>query len=78
MPYPPPPSPFTTIPILSLRTALSPTTKPALLSALRSPLLHTGFLYLTDTGLPESLVGAGKGAVCRFFRGLAGGGEGKD
>lgn len=60
MPSLPPPSPdtttFTQIPILPLRTALSPTTKPHFLSSLRTALLHVGFLYLSDTGLPDDLI----------------------
>ena len=47
---------FTTLPILPLSAALSPDTKPQFLADLRSALLNVGFLYLSETGLPESLV----------------------
>jgi len=49
------PSSFTAIPILPLSHALSPSTKPEFLSSLRSALLNVGFLYLSETGIPESL-----------------------
>lgn len=47
---------FTHLPILPLSAALSPDTKPRFLADLRSALLHVGFLYLSDTGLPDDLV----------------------
>ncbi len=47
---------FTTLPILPLSAALNPTTKPQFLADLRSALLNVGFLYLSDTGLPDTLV----------------------
>ncbi|KAF2853597.1 Clavaminate synthase-like protein [Plenodomus tracheiphilus IPT5] len=47
---------FTTIPILPLSHALSPTTKPQFLADLRAALLNVGFLYLSETGLPEQLI----------------------
>ncbi|KAF1998623.1 Clavaminate synthase-like protein [Amniculicola lignicola CBS 123094] len=50
--------PFTHIPILPLSHALSPTTKPAL--------LNVGFLYLSETGLPDDLV-ANVITECRDF-----------
>lgn len=50
------PPPFTHIPILSLSHALSPTTKPAFLTSLRSALLNVGFLYLSETGIPDELI----------------------
>jgi isopenicillin N synthase-like dioxygenase len=56
MSTPPPPQPFTTLPILPLSHALSPSTKPAFLSQLRSALLNVGFLYLSETGLPDQLL----------------------
>ncbi|KAF2189162.1 Clavaminate synthase-like protein [Zopfia rhizophila CBS 207.26] len=47
---------FTQIPILPLSHALDPQTKPKFLEDLRSALLNVGFLYLSETGLPEQLV----------------------
>jgi isopenicillin N synthase-like dioxygenase len=47
---------FHSIPILPLSHALDPATKPKFLADLRSALLHVGFLYLSETGLPEQLV----------------------
>jgi hypothetical protein len=66
-PAPPPaPTTFTTLPILPLRSALSPATKPAFLDALRDALLNVGFLYLSETGLPDELVDAVV-RECRLF-----------
>lgn len=56
MASPPPLETFTNLPILPLSAALSPDTKPQFLADLRSALLHVGFLYLTDTGLPDDVV----------------------
>ncbi|KAF1943533.1 Clavaminate synthase-like protein [Clathrospora elynae] len=47
---------FTHLPILPLARALDPTTKPKFLEDLRSALLNVGFLYLSETGLPEQLI----------------------
>jgi isopenicillin N synthase-like dioxygenase len=47
---------FTTVPILPLSQARDPTTKPAFLKDLCDTLLNVGFLYISDTGLPEDLV----------------------
>ncbi|KAF2030520.1 Clavaminate synthase-like protein [Setomelanomma holmii] len=47
---------FSTIPILPLSQALDPTTKTKFLEDLRHALLNVGFLYLSETGLPEQLV----------------------
>jgi isopenicillin N synthase-like dioxygenase len=47
---------FTQLPILPLSRALDPSTKPQFLADLRSALLNVGFLYLSETGLPEQLV----------------------
>ncbi|KAF3036622.1 hypothetical protein E8E11_004876 [Didymella keratinophila] len=47
---------FTELPILPLSQALDPKTKPQFLADLRSALLNVGFLYLSQTGLPEQLV----------------------
>jgi isopenicillin N synthase-like dioxygenase len=61
---------FTQIPILPLTTALSPTTKPQFLSSLRHALLNVGFLYLSETGLPETLVEDVKEECRKFFEEL--------
>jgi isopenicillin N synthase-like dioxygenase len=50
------PHPFTSLPILPLSAALDPATKLQFLQDLRSALLNVGFLYLSETGLPEDLV----------------------
>lgn len=47
---------FTELPILLLSQALDPDTRPRFLADLRSALLNVGFLYLSETGLPEQLV----------------------
>jgi isopenicillin N synthase-like dioxygenase len=47
---------FTELPILPLSQALNPETKPQFLADLRSALLNVGFLYLSETGLPDQLV----------------------
>ncbi|KAI6370225.1 hypothetical protein MCOR25_004219 [Pyricularia grisea] len=46
---------FTSIPVLDLSLASSPTTKPAFLADLRSALMEVGFLYLKNVGIPDSL-----------------------
>jgi isopenicillin N synthase-like dioxygenase len=51
-----PESSFRELPILSLAAARSPDTKPAFLAQLRDALLSVGFMYISDTGLPEELV----------------------
>lgn len=50
------PHPFTTLPILPLSHALDPSTKPRFLADLRDALLNVGFLYLSETGLPDALI----------------------
>jgi len=50
------PKPFTSIPVLSLAAARNPETKPKFLDDLRDALLHVGFLYLSDTGVPDDLL----------------------
>lgn len=45
---------FTSIPILDLSLARSPSTKPAFLQQLREALLTVGFLYISNTGIPQS------------------------
>jgi isopenicillin N synthase-like dioxygenase len=52
----PPPETFDALPILPLAHALDPATKPKFLADLRHALLNVGFLYLSETGLPEQLV----------------------
>jgi isopenicillin N synthase-like dioxygenase len=47
---------FTNIPILPLSQALNPETKPQFLAELRDALLNVGFLYLSETGLPDQLI----------------------
>jgi isopenicillin N synthase-like dioxygenase len=47
---------FTAVPILPLSQARDPNTKPAFLRDLRDTLLNVGFLYISETGLPEDLV----------------------
>lgn len=51
-------SPFKEVPILPLSKARDPATKPEFLAELRSALLNVGFLYLSETGLPDDLVDA--------------------
>ncbi|KAF2017644.1 Clavaminate synthase-like protein [Aaosphaeria arxii CBS 175.79] len=64
-PQTPPPT-FTTLPNLPLSAALSPTTKPQFLHDLRAALLNVGFLYISDTGLPDTLI-ADVIAECKGF-----------
>ncbi|OAK97582.1 Clavaminate synthase-like protein [Phaeosphaeriaceae sp. SRC1lsM3a] len=52
----PPPETFNSLPILPLSQALDPKTKPKFLEDLRYALLNVGFLYLSETGLPEQLI----------------------
>lgn len=47
---------FSKVPILSLAAARSPDTKPAFLAQLRDALITVGFMYISDTGLPQELV----------------------
>jgi len=61
---------FSSIPILSLLLARDPATKPAFLTLLRDAVLHVGFLYLSDTGLPIELVDQVKGQCRAFFQDL--------
>jgi isopenicillin N synthase-like dioxygenase len=61
---------FTTLPILPLSKALDPTTKPAFLEDLRSALLNVGFLYLSETGLPDTLVQDVIAECKQFFEAL--------
>ncbi|KAI9714601.1 MAG: hypothetical protein M1812_006406 [Candelaria pacifica] len=49
-------SSFHSVPILDLSLARDPNTKPAFLESLRHALLEVGFLYLSDTGLTETLI----------------------
>ena len=50
------PQTFSSLPILPLSHALDPTTKPKFLEDLRHALLNVGFLYLSETGLPDQLI----------------------
>lgn len=52
----PEPRTFSQIPILPLSQARDPKTKPQFLDSLRDALLNVGFLYLSETGLPDDLV----------------------
>jgi isopenicillin N synthase-like dioxygenase len=47
---------FSSLPILPLSHALDPATKPKFLEDLRHALLNVGFLYLSETGLPDQLI----------------------
>jgi hypothetical protein len=47
---------FSKLPVLLLSAALDPSTKPKFLEDLRSALLNVGFLYLSETGLPDQLI----------------------
>ena len=47
---------FHSIPILDLSQARDAKTKPAFLDDLRSALLHVGFLYISNTGIDETLI----------------------
>jgi isopenicillin N synthase-like dioxygenase len=49
-------SSFTSVPILDLSLSRSPATKPAFLEDLRHALLEVGFLYIKNTGIPDSLI----------------------
>lgn len=60
-------SSFTSVPILSLEAGKNPSTKDAFLADLRSALLNTGFLYLSDTGLPPNLIDQVKRQSVLFF-----------
>ncbi|KAF2260247.1 Clavaminate synthase-like protein [Lojkania enalia] len=61
---------FTTLPILPLSHALDPNTKPHFLASLRSALLNVGFLYLSETGIPEKLIEDVKTECKNFFETL--------
>jgi isopenicillin N synthase-like dioxygenase len=61
---------FDTIPILPLSHALDPATKPQFLSDLRHALLNVGFLYLSETGLPDHLIKDVIKECQSFFRDL--------
>jgi hypothetical protein len=47
---------FTALPILSLASARDPAHKADFLTKLREALLHTGFLYLNETGISDELL----------------------
>jgi len=65
-----PPQTFTSLPVLPLSAALDPATKPQFLADLRDALLNVGFLYLSETGLPEGLVQDVIKECGRFFEEL--------
>jgi len=65
-----PPQTFTSLPVLPLSAALNPATKPQFLRDLRDALLNVGFLYLSETGLPEGLVQDVIKECRRFFEDL--------
>jgi len=65
-----PPQTFTSLPVLPLSAALNPATKPQFLRDLRDALLNVGFLYLSETGLPEGLVQDVIKECGRFFEEL--------
>lgn len=50
------PQTFIELPILPLSQALDPETKPQFLERLRDALLNVGFLYLSETGIPDELI----------------------
>jgi len=64
---PPPTADFTAIPILPLSHARNPSTKPKFLADLRDALLNVGFLYLSETGLPDELVARVVEECHKFF-----------
>ncbi|MCJ1361871.1 hypothetical protein MMC16_000971 [Acarospora aff. strigata] len=47
---------FSSIPILDLSLARNPDTKPAFLQSLQHALLEVGFLYISNTGIPDALI----------------------
>ncbi|KAF1832572.1 Clavaminate synthase-like protein [Decorospora gaudefroyi] len=61
---------FTQLPILPLSHALDASTKPQFLQDLRSALLNVGFLYLSETGLRDTLVQDVVAECRRFFEEL--------
>ncbi|OCK74511.1 Clavaminate synthase-like protein [Lepidopterella palustris CBS 459.81] len=67
---PPPAASFSHIPILPLSQARNPSTKAVFLASLRDALLNVGFLYLSETGLPEDLVADVVAECHKFFEEL--------
>lgn len=59
--------PTPTIPVLDLSLASSPSTKPLILASIRSALFDTGFLYLTNHGIPPSVISALTSRVPKLF-----------
>lgn len=47
---------FETIPILDLALSRTPETKPDFLKDLRRALLEVGFLYISNTGIDDTLI----------------------
>ena len=58
---------FSAIPTLSLAQARAQDTKPAFLRELKDAVLNVGFLYLSDTGVPDDLVQEVISATRAFF-----------
>ena len=61
---------FSEIPTLSLAKARSPDTKQEFLDELKNALLNVGFLYISDTGIPESLIADVIAETHKFFEEL--------
>jgi isopenicillin N synthase-like dioxygenase len=58
---------FESIPILDYSLSRSPSTKQQFLDELKHALLQTGFLYLSNTGIDETLLKEVEGYCKRFF-----------
>ncbi|KAG7103099.1 2-oxoglutarate-dependent dioxygenase 33 like protein [Verticillium longisporum] len=58
---------FTSIPLLDLALAKSPSTKPRLLEELRHALLDVGFLYVTNHGVPDTVIANLTAALPKLF-----------
>lgn len=56
-----------TLPIIDLALASSPSTRPLLLKNLKSALFDTGFLYLTNHGIPDTTITALTSCVPMIF-----------
>lgn len=56
-----------TLPVLDLSLASNPSTKPLLLIDLKSALFNTGFLYLTNHGIPPATIAALASRVPALF-----------
>lgn len=58
---------FTEIPIIDLSLADNPTTEARLLSDLRDTLLHVGFLYVRNHGVPDQVIKKIRGTLPTLF-----------